>query len=577
MNADNNQSFAEDSAAEKKDLFDAVEIKGLSAKSARAFSMGRFARMLRFISRLLAFTTSRVYGLMFLSFGVLTLFLHLGEYYFMDDPRVQVSSLVIGAVFALLSIFLLISDKPICIALQSVKIIDFIVFDFFSINRMQGTGTERRLSGAVGIIVGFLLSVLGFFLPTEYAALVFVGLIFFAVAMVSPEFPYIFSLLIFPYLSLIPNSSILFAALIALTVISFARKVLVGKRIYSLEIYDFLFLFFIIAVLICGAILGKGESANNSLIIIIFALGYIPASNMAVNRRLFDCISGAVVASSIPVCLYSIVRYAIELFAYERKPARAFFSSPEIFAVYLTVVALFSLYLSLKRSRIVKKRYYFAAFVLSILAVLTTECFAVPMALLLLILTLFAIRSRKLSYCWILLFITVPMLLFLLGSTALSWISENLSVSPSLVLRKESILLYLDFFAKNFFLGGGVGGDFARNVYLGIACRFGILAIMAFLILIVLRVFHIGIHKKYFSDSTVNFYVELSTLATVSILIFGSYADIFADPEMLYMFISVFATGSAALRVSRKEKEEQLSYYKDLGTSDSAAIDVSIK
>ena len=100
---------------------------------------------------------------------------------------------------------------------------------------------------------------------------------------------------------------------------------------------------------------------------------------------------------------------------------------------------------------------------------------------------------------------------------------------------------------------------------------------MAFLILIVLRVFHIGIHKKYFSDSTVNFYVELSTLATVSILIFGSYADIFADPEMLYMFISVFATGSAALRVSRKEKEEQLSYYKDLGTSASAAIDVSIK
>ena len=111
MNADNNQSFAEDSAAEKKDLFDAVEIKGLSAKSARAFSMGRFARMLRFISRLLAFTTSRIYGLMFLSFGVLTLFLHLGEYYFMDDPRVQVSSLVIGAVFAFLSIFLLFVVK----------------------------------------------------------------------------------------------------------------------------------------------------------------------------------------------------------------------------------------------------------------------------------------------------------------------------------------------------------------------------------------------------------------------------------------------------------------------------------
>ena len=46
---------------------------------------------------------------------------------------------------------------------------------------------------------------------------------------------------------------------------------------------------------------------------------------------------------------------------------------------------------------------------------------------------------------------------------------------------------------------------------------------------------------------------------------------------MIYYFVVTFATGSAALRVSNKEKEERRSYYKDLGTSDSAAIDVFLK
>ena len=580
MNPENHQTVVK--SAGKSSIFRSLEIKGLSHKSAKAFTTGRAAKILRSVSRLLAFTPARVYGLMFLSFGILTLFLHLGEYYFLNDPAVNFSSLVIGAVFALLSLFLIPLEKPICIALQSFAVTDFLLFEFFSINRMQPSDSEHKLSGAVGIIFGSLLSVFGFFLPTEYAALLIVGFLFVTVAMVSPEFPYIFSLLIFPYLSLIPGLDLFFVILIALTVISFARKVLIGKRIYSFGIYDVLFAVFILVTLISGVILGGDGSSRESLFVMVFALGYIPASNLSINRRLFDCVSGAIVASSIPVSLYSVIRYVIDLIFYERASSRAFFSSPEILAVFLVTSAIFALYLSIKRTRNVKKRYYFSAFSLSILAILTTECYAIVIAFLLLLLSGATLRKRKVPVYLLIPILLVPILTLFVGNTVLSAVSNFLNIEPSLPARVDMLRTSLAEFFSNFFFGLGLGEGSESllgscNLYLGIALSLGIFAICVLILLVILRVFHLGIYKKYFSDSEVNFYVEISTLVLVAILVLGSYFNVFADIEMIYFFVAIFATGSAALRVSHKEKLERHSYYKDLGTSDSAAIDLFLK
>ena len=87
---------------------------------------------------------------------------------------------------------------------------------------------------------------------------------------------------------------------------------------------------------------------------------------------------------------------------------------------------------------------------------------------------------------------------------------------------------------------------------------------------------HLDVCKKLYFDSSVGFYADAAAIAAFCILIIGSYTDIFFTLETVYFFMTVFATGSAALRVSKKEKEERLSYYNDLGTSDSAAIDVPI-
>ena len=299
------------SKAGKRGIFHSFEIKGISAKAARAFSAGRISKLIRRISRILAATSARVYGCASLSFGLLTLILHLGEYYIKEDPQVRLSSLVIGIVFTVLSMLLFLSDKPIALALQNNRLTDFIVFEFFSINRMQSVDNERKISYLFGVVFGFIPAVLGFFFPTEYVAFAIIALVFTVISFVSPEFPYIFSLLIFPYLSLIPYSEWILAALVLTALLSFARKVLVGKRVYSFEIYDALLAIFVIAVIVTGVILGGSESTEKALLILIFALGYIPATNIAVNRRLCDCVAGAVVASSLPISMYSTVKCVV--------------------------------------------------------------------------------------------------------------------------------------------------------------------------------------------------------------------------------------------------------------------------
>lgn len=565
----------------RNSLFDPVEIKGISLKSAKLFFSGKIARMLRSISRLFSLTSSRVYGFMFLSFGILTLFLHLGEYYFMNDPTVEVSSLVIGAVSTVISLLFLFSDKPISSAVQSVRLFDFIVFDFFSVNRVQQKD-GARINTAVGILLGFLLAIFGFFFPTEYAVVLILGFTVIVISMVSPEFPYILSLFLFPYLSLLPYSSYILVFLIACSVISFVRKVFVGKRIFSFEIYDFLVLLLILSAFITEVILGGSASTESALLTIAFLVGYFPASNMAVNRRLFDCVAGAISASAIPVGIYSIVSYVIALISGEAVKSRAFFDSPEILAAYLSAVAIFAIYLSVKRSHRIKKTYYFSVFLLMLAALLTTEVFKVLIALLLVAVSLSIIRSRRLPIWIILLGAIVPFALFLLSDSALLTVSDIFALSPSIAEIKNNLTAAFDFFIENPIFGMGISNpfaeaDFANNVLLGLACRFGVLALTVFLLLLVLRVFHFGMFKRYFSDSTVNFYAEISLLASVAMLAIGSLADIFADVEMIYFFVAVFSVGSAALRISKKEKTEMRSYYMELGNSDNAAIDVTLK
>ncbi|MBR5139479.1 MAG: hypothetical protein IKV16_00345, partial [Clostridia bacterium] len=508
MNADVEEAKTHESE-KRRGIFDSIEIKGLSSKSARAFSSGKIAKTVRHLARLLAFTSARVYGIVFLSFGLLTLFLHLGEYYIMRDPVARTSSMVIGGVFILLSVFLLVSEKPICTYFRSRRVLDFIVFDFFLINRVQKNSQMRGLGASFGALVGFLLSLVGFFFPTEYAVAFIIGFIFVSVSFISPEFPYICSLLAFPYLPLIPYSSYLLAACVLISLVSYLRKVLVGKRIYSLEIYDILLVIFLITVFVSLGVGGGGaRTTERALLLSFLILGYVPASNMPLNRRLFDCVSGAMIASAIPVSLISIVQYALNYSFYDRVPSRAFFNSAEMLALYLISVAIFALYLSVKRVHKRKKIYYSSVFIISAVALVTTECFAALLAAALFICAYAILRSRRIPNLFILLLLALPYAVLLVGHGTLLLFDRVFFSSIPLTELGEGARGSVRALLDNPFFGVGksdLGEIFSggAGIYISLGMRLGIFALATLLVIIVIRLLHLGVHKKLYRGSAV--------------------------------------------------------------------------
>ena len=562
----------------RSNFFASYDIKGISAKNARAFSSGKIAVFVRFISRLLAYTSTRVYGCAALTFGLLTLVLHLGEYYFKDNPKVDTTSLVIGVVFSLISIFLFISDKPMCIALQSFKITDYVFFEFFSIGRLQKSENEKNVPIVVGIIFGFLIALLGFFLPTLYVVLVIFGVLFVSVSMVSPELPFISSILIFPYITLIPKSDYLIAALVLLTLVSFFRKVFFGKRVYSLEIYDVLFLLLSLAVLLVGAVLGGSDSVKPTLLIVFFILGYTPAANMAVNRRLCDSVVSAVVASALPTSVYAIVTYVISIVNGNPTASSAWFSGSAMLAAYLAVVVLFSLYLFFEKKKKIKKVSSAIACALGILALISTEYLGLIIALFIGVLMFFIIRSRRIPKIFLAVLLLVPFLLLIIPVSVSKPVLDLFGMYETFLTLQSEASAAVSALVDNIFLG--VGADAFGNyfsTYFGIACSFGILPTLLVVAILLLRIVHLDVYGKYFPSSLVGFHVEMTALAPLVMLLLGSFSDIFRDINMIYFFVLIFGIGTAALRISKKETDQRHGYYKDVRRLNSAAIDVTLK
>ena len=106
-------------------LFASKEVGGMGNVN---FLRGKFVRGINILGRCLSYSSTRSYGCFLLSFGIMSLLLGLGEYYFYSQSQVASTSLLISLAIALVAIPLLVFDKPMCIAVQDFPVTDRIFF-----------------------------------------------------------------------------------------------------------------------------------------------------------------------------------------------------------------------------------------------------------------------------------------------------------------------------------------------------------------------------------------------------------------------------------------------------------------
>lgn len=554
------------------------------------------SRFFEKLSHVISYTPSRTYGALLSMFGTLSLALHLIKDYVGQYDTIPNYVFIIGCVMAVLGIPFLISDKPLSTALQNNAVTDFIFFEFFCIRRMHKNENEKGLNTVVGIILGIVFAIIGLFVPLWIVTLALFGVAYLFLTFLSPEFSFFSIFLLMPYLSF-DKHGIFLAVLVAVTLVSYIRKVALGKRVYYFEQYDIGLFIMLFCILISGIFLKGVESFVSSVVMILLGMGYVLSSSLVTNRRLADCLTNAVIISAVPISVIAIVESVIKIvnagFA-SFKGASATFDNPYTLALFLIVALCFSSYfVDVRRNRAVKLLYGVITAIIFFALIFTMSLWA--LATLLIGAVAFLIqRMRRMSGFFLLLLSVFAYALLFIPGKYIELISGNsvmntLGFSDSMQRWHTSFSMLKD----HLFLGIGIGEDsFIReignystdfsyvnsgNFLLEIACEAGIVSLFAFILIYLIRVRHRGIYQPYLENSRLTKTSLYTTVLTVMMMVYGVFNYIWSDMTTYYLFWCVFGLGSATLRCAKQEFDDRVAYFSDGSAEDSSSIDITIR
>lgn len=546
---------------------------------------------------LFAFTSARFYGLFLLAFGLSTLIINLGKEYLGNYETVALEILVVGVISAIVGIFLVVSDKPLCIFLQDFKVTDYLFFEFFCIRRTSRLDGGRGVPSWVGLVLGTAFAALSAVLPFFAVVSAIAFAVYAFVSFVSPEFSLFSTILVLPYLSLLEGHEAILAALVGVSVLSFVRKVALGKRVYHFEQYDALLGIFLLFILISGIFLKGIESFTDSLVMIVLALGYVLSGSIVANRRLADCLINALIFSSVPVSGIAIVQAVIKLIhapVYSFSGVSATFKSPEVLSVFLLFAFIFSLYFTNARRRKSAKIAYLIIAVYTFISLFLT-LFAWAIAVALFVLVGYILKGRSLAFgVFAVSLALIPQVFLLLPTDALLSLSR-LPVVSSLSL--EGFVRHLDcsrrILGENIFTGIGIGetsfilelenmglselGYINGAAFLvDTAIEAGVFSLITLIVIFAVRVRHSVVYLPYVKNSQLTVLSKFSALSLSAAVALGAFNCLWADKSMFFLFWCIFGVGSAVLRVSKKEYDDRIAYYSDGRSAESSALDIEI-
>ncbi len=577
------------------------EITGAATVSASKKRRSRIRRASRWLAEIFGYTNIKTYGFLFLTFGLLTVLFHFAAdfirpYLPLINPTDKIS-LIAGIIFAILSVPMMILDGPMSQVLQEYLITDIIFFDFLCIKRMPPIEKTFATNPVGAVLIGSLLGVIGLFVPTIWVVGSILLVVYTALSVESPEFSLFSTILVLPYLSAgrAEDYGIL-AALVIITSVAFFRKLLFGKRVLNLEQYDILIVILLLGIMISGV-----RSLEWSIKYISLSLVYVLVGNIITNRRLADCAVNAIIFSAILPAVSSIIefvgRIASESFeAVYYDGISSIFSSREIAAAHFAVSVAMAVAMAIQTSGWIRFSYISLGAFIFIGLLITFEPFAY-IAVILAIAAYLAIRKGKGFVLLILPLAAVPYALMLIFPQQ---IASIIGISTDGLYPVDIIRLWeatLDIFSKNVFLGIGIGSEVflaeiakygfqvtnSHNLFLEIAAEAGVFALLAFILIIWVRMRHRVVYNKYLAKSDIRIISSSAACAAFVLITIGATVYIWQDLSLYYLFWCVFGVGSATLRIAKQEWDDRQLYsrmmvsFHESANNEFSSVDVPLR
>lgn len=565
--------------------FASREVSGSVAHRSNSRLLHNINELIGKIFDMIAYTSTRTYGLFLGSFGLLTLIIHFAKDYLGLGADISPAVIIISVLFAVIAVPFMSFDKPTATAMQEFRLTDRLFFEFFCMQRMPKKSVELTLHPLVGVILGSLLAILGAFVPVTWIAIGIGVAVYVFLTLTSPEFSIFLIFLVIPYFPMMQQSELILAGLVSVTLISFTRKTYEGKRIYYFEKYDLLILFMLLIVVVSGAVIGGEGSLLSSLVMLILGFGgYVLTGSLVVNRRLADNVIKANIFASLPISVIAIIEFFESKVggAEDFSGVRGSFGSSDMLAAYLLTVSVFIIYFILARTHFAAKLIYSVYLITTLFAMAVTLRPWVIVAIMSGLIFYFAFKARNISGILFGVIGFLPYLFLFLPDRWLSFIGE---LAPMTFLGfDEYIGVWIEsrgIFLDNIWLGVGTGdfmdAPYTANFLLQIALEAGVLVLLVFLAIFLTRLQHRTIYAPYIKNSEVSLITDFADISIMVLLVYGLFTPLWSAPTIYYLFWCTFALGSAVLRVSKREFDERVGYFSDGAGHDSSSIDIAIR
>lgn len=576
--------------SKKKREFLSREISGSVTHNLQRMRSATLFKFVKAATDLVSHVSTRIYGTAMLCFGLVgALIYFLG---FSADSSIMTP--VIGILMAGLAIPFLLVDKTLPVFLQDFKPTDLLFFDFFCMKRHSAMEAVASFPAIVAVLVGVIPAALSLIIPFWKITLLILVVICIYIAMASPEFIMLASLLALPYIRFIPHFEIFFAISILLGVISFIRKVVYGKRVFHLEQYDILIGIMLLIILISGIFVKGMDSFSGSVKMLVFALGYILAGNIITNRRLAELSANSIILSGTVASIISISQVAtvtISLGADTTQSDLAFvLARQDGIAVFLMAAVVFAVGMT-KQVKKSLRGLVFTSMLLCLAALVISGEFLSVSSLILAIGAYYVIKLNRAPALLLPILLAISVAVLLLPDSFLNLI---FTYSPSVISAEDLFDLWeksLRLMARHFAIGIGIGAESfteemaalgifghpdSSNLFIELGLEAGVLAPLLLLIILITRLRHRSIQYLYIRNSQIERMSNLSGACLFGFIAFGMVNYIWSDISAYYLFWCVFGIGSASLRVAKRDYDDRVIYYEESSALDSSVIDIEI-
>ena len=520
---------------------------------ARAFER---SSLLAFVSGLFEYFLGcrlKVYGLFLLPFGIYTSLIYVVKKYAFYLETENVDILYFGIAMLVISLLLIPSSQTLAEALESSRIMKYILSDTLGI-RMENISKKRAKKGGssvlffvLGVVAGILtLFVSPFAMLGFIITLVVLGLVFS-----YPEAGVLVLVFISPFAVFVPYLTGFLVAAVLATMLSYMIKLVRGKRTFSFELVDFAVALFSVLILFGGiASAAPTESVKTGITLVCLMLIYFLTVNLMRTKLWLKRVISVLTAAATAVSLYGIWLYR----GVEANAVSGRMASPFLLAEYIIMVIPFAFAVFLHSHKAGTKIVYFVSAVSMILCLVYAHSRSAWIGMIVGLLVFLLIYSRHTLYYVGIAAAVISFVSFMLPYGVVQRIINVLSISTYTesfrAHAKESLTRTM--------------GDFLPEL--------GVIGLILFALVLFFFLQNAFEYTKNTSDKRSKLMCAAGLSSVISVLVQGALDRILHDYHVFFVFWVAIALVCAYRRVGCEEESET----RVMAEEDLAQIDIKM-